>query len=80
MTLRVLAEADAEIIAAGRWYDDRQRELGDDFRAKVATALAEVARQPHRFPKVEFVGLRLDSCDFRASFRIFVAGPALKGS
>ena len=60
MKLRVLAEADREIVEAGLWYDDRSPALGDDFREKVFAALARIASQPHRFAKVEFAKITGD--------------------
>jgi plasmid stabilization system protein ParE len=57
MRVRVLDEADAEIVEAIQWYDDRRPGLGDEFRKRIATALSQLADNPRRFSRLETVKL-----------------------
>ena len=46
--LRVLAEAEAELLSATLYYEDRQRGLGQDFYERVASTMAGIAQDPLR--------------------------------
>lgn len=48
--LRVIShpEADAELEAAARWYDERQPGLGDDFLNDFESTLNRISRDPQR--------------------------------
>ena len=41
-------EADEELEAAARWYEERQPELGDDFLDDFESALRHIVRDPQR--------------------------------
>ena len=45
-------EAEADIIAAAVWYEQRSPGLGWEFDRVVDACLAEVSRNPMRFPAV----------------------------
>lgn len=62
MTLRVLAEAEAELEEAMLYYEERRTGLGEDFHARVSETMLTISRNPGRFPKYE--GKRL-SRNFR---------------
>ena len=53
MRPRVLAEAEAELLAAMLYYEDRQEGLGEDFYERVSNAMAAIARDPLRHPVYE---------------------------
>ncbi len=50
---RVLAEAEAELLSATLYYEDRQRGLGQDFYERVASTMAGIAQDPLRHPVYE---------------------------
>jgi hypothetical protein len=47
---RVLAEAEAELLEAARYYEDRQIGLGAEFYQQVAECMETIAQNPLRFP------------------------------
>jgi plasmid stabilization system protein ParE len=49
---RLTPEADLDAQYAIRWYDERSRELGDDFLRKVNECIASVEKSPERYPVV----------------------------
>ena len=53
MSLRILAEAEAEIKIARRYLNRQSRGLGRRFLNEVAARLSEILTDPLRFPKVE---------------------------
>ncbi len=48
--VRVRPAAVAELTAAWRWYEGQREGLGDEFRACVDAAMAEIARTPLAWP------------------------------
>lgn len=52
MRLLVRAAAEADILEAARWYEQRSPGLGGEFLRAVDVALAEIARGPERYPLV----------------------------
>ncbi len=59
MKIRVLPEAEAEILAAVLWYEERQAGLGVDFYDSILAAIKAIGDNPRRFPRYEIsVGLR----------------------
>ena len=50
--LVVLPEAEADILAAGRWYEMQQAGLGATFIDALASALDSIRTAPRRFPRV----------------------------
>jgi hypothetical protein len=54
--LRVLAEAEAELYEATRYYEDRQTGLGEDFYQRVVTCMEVIREDPLRFPMYEGLG------------------------
>lgn len=44
--------AEAELIEAAEWYEDRSEGLGDRFLDEVARCIDEVRGDPERFPVV----------------------------
>ena len=55
MRPRVLAEAEAELLSAMLYYEDRQEGLGQDFYERVSNTMAAIARDPLRHPVYEGV-------------------------
>ena len=53
MRLRVLEEAEAELISAMLFYEDHQEGLGQDFFERVSEAIESIARDPARYPVYE---------------------------
>ncbi len=53
MILRALAEAEAEIVSAYRYLDQKSTGLGGRFLDDLEERLDAVAANPYRFPKVE---------------------------
>jgi hypothetical protein len=45
-------EAEADIAAAHRWYEQRREGLGDDFLLCVEAALHAIAERPKSFPRI----------------------------
>ena len=58
VTLRVLAIAEEEALAAATWYEDRQLGLGQDFLDRYAKALEGIEIQPERFGRLETIRSR----------------------
>lgn len=48
--LVVRSAAQAEIVDAVLWYEERARGLGADFPRAVDVSLAEIQHMPERFP------------------------------
>ncbi len=53
MRPRVLAEAEAELLLAMLFYEDRHEGLGRDFHVRVSDTMAAIGRDPHRYPVYE---------------------------
>lgn len=51
-SLLLRAPAEADILEAARWYEQRSAGLGSRFLEAVDVVLAEVVRAPLRFPLV----------------------------
>jgi len=45
-------QADAEVQAAYRWYEERRSGLGDEFRGALDQIIDRVGHQPDSFPRV----------------------------
>ncbi len=60
MKLVVHPEADEEIQAAIRFYENRRSGLGDEFLAELRTHLERIADDPLSLPKLETAPKRLD--------------------
>jgi toxin ParE1/3/4 len=58
--LRVLAEAEAELHEAVRYYEDRQTGLGEDFYQRVVTCMDSIRENPLRFPMYEGLGRTIE--------------------
>ena len=54
MTRRVnfRPQADAEVLDARRWYEERRQGLGEEFGAAVDDTVARIAATPLAFPRV----------------------------
>ncbi len=52
MRLVVREAAEADIVEAARWYEQRSPGLGGEFLRAVDVTLAEIARMPERYPVV----------------------------
>ena len=50
--LVVRAAAEADIVDAALWYEQRAQGLGTEFLRALDVAFAEIARMPDRFPAV----------------------------
>lgn len=48
--LRILPEAEAEILRAANWYESRRTGLGVDFIAAIDHALTRIAKHPAASP------------------------------
>lgn len=66
MRLVVRAAAEADILEAARWYEERSPGLGTEFLRAVDVTLAETTRLPERYP----------SSAARCAARSCVASPA----
>ena len=64
MRPRVLEEAEAEILSAMLFYEDRQKGLGQDYFERVSETIESIARDPRRYPVYE--GKRLSRAFHRA--------------
>ena len=53
MRPRVLAEAEAELLSAMLFYEDRREGLGQDFYDRVSDTMMAIGRDPLRFPVYE---------------------------
>ena len=53
MRFRLLAEAQAELIASAIWYDERQPMLGDEFLAVVRDAFTSIRESPEFLSQME---------------------------
>jgi plasmid stabilization system protein ParE len=49
---RLTPEADLDAQQAIRWYDERNREIGDDFLRKINECIISVEKNPERYPVV----------------------------
>jgi len=49
---RLTPEADLDAQDAIRWYDERSRELGDDFLRQVNECIASVVKTPEKYPEI----------------------------
>jgi plasmid stabilization system protein ParE len=52
LPVRLRPEALDELAEAWRWYEDQRQGLGDELRACVEAAVAEIARSPLAWAKV----------------------------
>jgi plasmid stabilization system protein ParE len=54
MTRRILfrPEAEAELVEAAKWYEERGKGLGADFLRAVDVAIAAIERHPFAYRKV----------------------------
>ena len=59
MKLRILDEAEAELLSVTRYYEARQEGLGLDFYQLVAECMATIAEDPERFLLYEGVRAKL---------------------
>jgi len=50
--LRIRPEVEQDIREAGRWYDEREIGLGEEFLRAVYSAMAGVGRHPNAFTRV----------------------------
>lgn len=50
--VRLRPVALAELTDAWRWYEEQREGLGDEFRACVDAAMAEIARAPLAWPRI----------------------------
>jgi plasmid stabilization system protein ParE len=50
MTLRLIPEAQADILEAAQWYENREPGLGRSFVEDVQASLQRVSDGPERFP------------------------------
>ena len=53
MRPRVLAEAEAELLSAMLFYEDRHEGLGRDFYDRVSNTMVAIGRDPYRYPVYE---------------------------
>ena len=51
-TLRVRADAEADLLNACQWYEHCERKLGDQFLAEVEKCLDLIESNPALFPRV----------------------------
>ena len=51
LPVRLRPVALAELTDAWRWYEEQREGLGDEFRACVDAAMAEIARSPLMWPR-----------------------------
>ncbi|HEY2585717.1 MAG TPA: type II toxin-antitoxin system RelE/ParE family toxin [Tepidisphaeraceae bacterium] len=58
MTLRVVAEAEAESFAAAAWYDAQRQGLGTEFLDELSTAFDAIEQNPQRYPEIPSEGRR----------------------
>lgn len=65
MRLRVLAEAEAELLSAMLFYEDRQAGLGQNFFERFSETIESIASDPRRYPVYE--GKRLSRAFRRAT-------------
>ena len=52
MKARLTPEADLDAQQAIEWYDQRDRDLGDDFLRKVTECITSIEDNPLRYPLV----------------------------
>lgn len=53
MRPRVLEEAEAEILSAMLFYEDRQNGLGQDYFERVSETIESIPHDPRRYPVYE---------------------------
>lgn len=56
--LVIRPEAEADVAEAARWYEDRWQGLGTEFVEEVERALAAVAEEPLRHPRIRAAARR----------------------
>jgi hypothetical protein len=54
MTVQLHPEADTELHAAARWYEDRVLGLGDRFLVETIEALVAIEQHPRRFARASY--------------------------
>lgn len=54
MKVTLVPEADEELVAAARWYEDRGRGLGERFVSEVSAALRDIEDAPTRYPRMRY--------------------------
>jgi len=74
--LVVRAAAEADVLEAALWYEQRSLGLGAEFLRVVEVTLAEIARVPARYPQVHGDARRAHLRRFPNAF-YFVATPDL---
>lgn len=52
MPIQLHHDAQAELLAAARWYERRRAGLGDDFLSAVLEGLDQIEESPERWPPV----------------------------
>jgi len=70
MTVRILPEADADVIAAADWYESRQHGLGDRFIDRHQATLAQIDKHPDAWPLLykSFRGTRIKRFPYRVVY------------
>jgi len=58
VTPRILQEAEAELLEAIHWYDDREEGLGVDFFQQTLKTIRAIGKEPRRFPVYEGITLQ----------------------
>ena len=70
MNVRVLEEAEVELLEAVNFYEDCRTGLGVDFNDRVTEAMLAIGRDPLRFQLYEVpVAIVYDSIRFDEGFR-----------
>jgi len=54
MKLRLLPEADAEVMAAAQWYENQSPGLGERFLSETIDSFSVIERLPRRSARVHF--------------------------
>lgn len=73
MKVRILPEAEADLIEAADWYEARQSGLGMRLVAAYAATLARVAAHPQAWPAVHgsFRGAKIPRFPYRVVFGLW---------
>jgi len=73
MIVRVLPEADQDLIAAADWYESRQQGLGDRFLVSYEAVLARMAANPAAWPLVHgsFRGARVRRFPYQVVYGVW---------
>ena len=53
-SVRYHPDFDSDVLAAARWYDERQADLGSDFVSRVRKAASELVADPARRPSTDY--------------------------